>query len=341
MSGAKTDASTETGADSVKPGPVVARLEKAWFAFRPWAPWASLAFGLWNAFGVVRHYEQARWVAWMLAGMWGVFAAIAWIRHRARRKGSSRKTEIVVYLFSWASQSLSQEILFFVLPFWIRSTTWGSRNAPFTVLLLVLAASTLYDPLYMERIAGRTRLLLVHKALVAFAGLAFVVPALVGTHTVRALALAGALAGMATGFAIPGPRRGALVAVGLLAGGLLAAAAAPWIAPVPLRIEHGVFASGVRDKRPLDTLRAVRSGAELWAFTPVFAPAGLDDRVFHVWSRDGREVARVSLPLHGGRKEGFRTWSSSRRATAEPGDVELEVATADGQLVGTMTISVR
>ena len=95
--------------DSVKSGAFVQRLEKAWKAFRPWAPWVSLGFGLWNAFGVVRHYEQARWVAWMLAGLWIVFGALAWIRRRAKAAGETgRRTEIVLYLFSWASQSLSQ-----------------------------------------------------------------------------------------------------------------------------------------------------------------------------------------------------------------------------------------
>lgn len=317
-------------------------MERAWFAFRPYAPWVSLAFGLWNAFGVVRHYEQARWVAWMLAGAWLVFAALAWIRRRARAEGGAgRRTEIVLYLFSWASQSLSQEILFFVLPFWVRSTTWTSRNAPFTVLLLLLAASTLYDPLYMERIAGRTRILLVHKALVAFAGLAFVVPVLAGAHTLQALALAGALAGLATALAVPTRPRIAAPLAGALAGAALAVGLNDWIAPVPLRVDRGVFSSGVVARVPVDTLRTARAGAELWAWTPVFAPAGLDDTVVHLWSRDGREVSRIALALHGGRKEGYRTWSSSRRAPAEPGDVRLDVSTLDGQLVGRLTIPVK
>jgi hypothetical protein len=297
---------------------------------------------LWNAFGVVRHYEQARWVAWMLAGLWVVFGALAWIRRRAQAKGGSgRRTEIVLYLFSWASQSLSQEILFFVLPFWVRSTTWSSHNAPFTVMLLLLAASTLYDPLYMEGIARRTRILLVHKALVAFAGLAFVVPVLMGAHTWEALAIAGGLAGLATAFAVRTRRTIAVPLLGAFAGAVLAVGMNDWIAPVPLRIDHGVFSSGVRERRPVDTLFTARTGSELWAWTPIFAPDGLTDSIVHTWTRDGREVVRIPLLLHGGRKEGFRTWSSSRRATNSPGKVNVDVTTQDGQLIGRMTIPVR
>jgi len=157
----------------------------------------------------------------------------------------------------------------------------------------------------------------------------------------RALALAGGLAGLATAFAVRTRRTIAVPVLGACAGAVLAVGTSDWIAPVPLRIEHGVFSRGVRGKCPVDTLRSAQPGSELWAWTPVFAPSGLTDTVFHVWSRDGRELARIPLPLHGGRKEGFRTWSSSRRAAASAGDVELEVVTAGGQLVGAMTISVR
>lgn len=328
--------------DSAGSGVGVSKLEKAWMGFRPWAPWVSLAFGLWNAFGVVRHYEQARWVAWMLVGLWIVFGLLAWLRRRAHlRGGGSRRTNVVLYLFSWASQSLSQEILFFVLPFWIRSTTWTSRNALFTILLLLLAASTLYDPLYMERIARSTRILLLHKSLVAFAGLAFAVPVLLGAHTLQAIALAGGLAGLASAFAWPSRRRCRTALLGAFLGSALAVGMSGWIAPVPLRIDNGVFTSGIRSKLPVDTLRAALRGDELWAWTPVFAPSGLDDTIVHTWSRDGRDLARVALLLHGGRKEGFRTWSSSRRASLSTGLVVLDVSSAGGQLIGRMTIPVR
>lgn len=318
------------------------RAEWAWTRFRPWAPWVSLAIGLWNAFGVVRHYEQARWVAWMLAGIWIVFGVLAWLRRRLVRKGGSdRRTSVIIYLFSWAAQSLSQEILFFVLPFWIRSTTWNSHNAFFTVFLLILAASTLYDPLYMEHIAARPRLLLIHKALVAFAGLAFVVPAMMGAHTLQALALAGALSGMAAAFLVPARRRIHSCLLGLFVGAAAAVLGSGWFAPVPMRVEAGTFSKGVQGRLPLEPLSTAPQGVELWAWTPIFAPSGLTDTIIHSWSRDGQKVARVPLLLHGGRKEGFRTWSSSKSAASKAGLVRVDVATSGGQLVGRLKIAVK
>lgn len=305
-------------------------------------PWISLAAGLWSAFGFVRRYEQARIVAWLLAGAWLVAFVLASFRWwAAKRRNPSRWLKFGDYALVWTAQNLSQEILFFSIPFWVRSTTWSSRNALFTALLFVLAATTLFDPLYFGKIAARTRLLLIHKALVAFAGLAFVVPALAGAHTAEALAVAGGLAGATAALAVGGRRWIRTSISGGVVGALVAIAASGWIPPVPLRVESGVFARGVHGRIPSDTLSGAATGTELWAWTPVFAPAGLSDTVVHRWYRDDRLVAEVPLVLHGGRKEGFRTWSSSRRAANVPGTVRLDVSTTGGQLVGRMSIPVR
>lgn len=305
-------------------------------------PWISLGAGLWSAFGFVRRYEQARIVAWMLAGAWLVAFVLASLRWwAAKRRNPSWWLRFGDYALVWTAQNLSQEILFFTIPFWVRSTTWSSRNALFTSLLFVLAATTLIDPLYFGKIASRTRLLLLHKAMVAFAGLAFVVPALAGAHTSEALALAGGLAGATAALAADGRRWLRKVVLGGAAGVLAAISASGWIPPVPLRVDSGAFATGVHGRIPSDTLSVASVGTELWAWTPVFAPAGLSDTVVHRWYRDDRLVAEVPLALHGGRKEGFRTWSSSRRAADAPGTVRLDVSTTGGQLVGRMSISVR
>jgi len=316
--------------------------KRLWAKVQPIAPWVSLAIGIWSAFGVVRHYEQARRVAWLLGGIWIAFGALAWLREKTSRDAHAPKwLGPLLFGLAWIAQSMSQEILFFVLPFWIRSTTWSSMNAPFTLLLVVLAGATVFDPVYQGRIAPRTKWLLVHKTLVAFAGLAFVVPVLLGAHTSRALALAGALAGFATGFAVRGRRRILAVPAFALAGAISANICRPWIAPVPLRIESGMFTTGVKDKRPVDTLDQVDHGKELWAYTPVFAPSGMTDTLVHDWTANGQNVASVRLGLQGGRKEGFRTWSSSRWSSAKPGEVQVDVNTSGGQLVGRLTIPVK
>ena len=301
------------------------------------APWISLAMGLWSAFFVVRRYEQARRVAWLLGAAWVVLGLLALVR--AAIPDDRKWKGKVDFGLVWIAQSASQEILFFVVPFWIRSTTWTSRNAPFTAALLLLCATVLVDPVY-QWIVRDLRAAVVHKSLVQFTALAFLVPVFTGTHTLEALALAGALAG---GIATTASRLGrpwVAIPTGIFLGAALATAAAPWIAPVPLRVEGGVFCSGVARRLPTDTLRSCPRGRELWAYTPVFAPAGLSDTLTQSWSRDGRELARVHLPLSGGRAEGYRTWSSSALAGSRPGEVSLETSLGSGQIVGRMTIPV-
>jgi len=302
------------------------------------APWVSLAMGLWSAFFVVRRYEQARRVAWLLGAAWIVLGLLALVR--ATIPDDRKWKGKVEFALMWIGQSASQEILFFVLPFWIRSTTWTSRDGPFTACLLLLCATVVLDPVY-RFILRDIRMAAIHKSLVQFAALAFLVPVFTGAHTLEALALAGALAGGISTTASRFAKPWVAIPCGIFLGAALSAAAAPWIAPVPLRIEGGVFCTKVARKLPVDTLRTLVPGRELWAYTPVFAPAGLRDTLLHSWSRDGKEVALVRLPLQGGRAGGFRTWSSSSLAGSRSGKVSVETLLESGQIVGRMTISVQ
>ena len=77
---------------------------------------------------------------------------------------------------------------------YLGQTVWTSRNGPFTALLLLLCATVVLDPVY-RFILRDIRAAVIHKSLVLFAALAFLVPVFTGAHTLEALALAGAFAG--------------------------------------------------------------------------------------------------------------------------------------------------
>ena len=80
----------------------------------------------------------------------------------------------------------------------------------------------------------------------------------------------------------------------------------------------------------------------LAAYTAVYAPAGLQQRIEHVWWKDGRLLGRIALaPVLGGRTEGFRTYS--RKADLKPpypGRYRVDVVTASGQLIGRLRFTV-
>ena len=58
-------------------------------------------------------------------------------------------------LLRYATQMVHQETLFFIVPFYIITTTWNSGQAVFTGLLGVAALISLIDPLYYKWLAPR------------------------------------------------------------------------------------------------------------------------------------------------------------------------------------------
>ena len=58
-------------------------------------------------------------------------------------------------------------------------------------------------------------------------------------------------------------------------------------------------------------------------------------------SNKGKEVDRIALDIHGGRKEGYRAWSHKQNF---PDDVagrwQVRVLTEDGQIVGVLRFKV-
>lgn len=296
-------------------------------------PWISLGTGVWSAFLQSRTWDEVHWIGWMLAAAWGSAAILGLVESRLPTDHPSRIGSGVRLLLGLVSQNASQEALFFVLPFWIRSTTFLSENGPFTVLLVCLGAATLYDPLYLGAILPHRSRRTLFKALLLFAGLDFLLAALTSRSTIECTAIAGAWSGAVAGLGFSRWKARGLL-WGSLAGLALAWTGRNAIAPVPLYLNHPVLCSGIEDLAPRDTLASVPARSEAWYWTPIFAPPGRTDSVRHEWSRDGEPCASVLLPLQGGRKDGFRTWSSSRLVASRPGDGSIEVRLQDGQLLG-------
>jgi hypothetical protein len=78
------------------------------------------------------------------------------------------------------------------------------------------------------------------------------------------------------------------------------------------------------------------------AHTAVYAPAGLDQPIAHVWRRNGEIVSVIPLsPIRGGRIGGFRTYSRKSDFGVDPsGEWSVEVVTASGQLIGRFRFTV-
>ena len=139
--------------------------------------------------------------------------------------------------------------------------------------------------------------------------------------------------------------RAAAVAVLAVAVGWLARPAVP---PAPVSLVRPTLARAVVDLVPVEpvarvTLEELRAWGGLTAFTPVAAPAALQQAIEHRWRHEGRVVSTVHLamPVQGGRPGGFRTYS--RKTDFAPdarGRWTVDVVTASGQLIGRLRFRV-
>ena len=118
-----------------------------------------------------------------------------------------------------------------------------------------------------------------------------------------------------------------------------------WVPPATLWMTDVAISTQLQDRTPgasLDTVSAeqIRSGG-LYAYTAINAPRGLDERIYHVWTFNGKEVDRIALDIHGGRKEGYRAWTHKQNFPGNPaGKWQVRVLTEDGQLIGVLRFAI-
>lgn len=322
------------------------------FRYRRLVPVASFAMGAGSFFLVERQAALAQWVtALMLLGWVALLFEGLLCRLLARYFGERIPQAAVRF----AAQSLHQETLFFVLPFFLASTTWLSGQALFTGLLIVAAGASTIDPLYMDVIAGRRWLFLGYHGFTLFVALLTAGPIMLSLTTGETVAIASVAMGIC---ALPS-FNDALQANHwwrwLLLAGLSAALGGAawfgrfWIPPATLRATDMAITLqvDVANRTPADDrnhFTADELAADgLYAFSAIAAPRGLQQQVLHVWSHDGEVVDRIPLEVTGGGPQaGYRAWSHKLALGDDPsGRWRVAVITDDGQLIGARRFTVR
>jgi len=260
---------------------------------------------------------------------------------------------LVIAAVDYTIQTLYHGLLLFVLPAYVASTTFSSVNAWFLLLLSGVTLLTTIDPWYRALILSSRWAGYALFTFSLFAALNLALP-LVGLRP--ALALFGSVL-LAVLAMIPMWRRGGALpwaAVWLRAGGFAVLAVAllwalrAWIPPAPLHLARATLARSVRGLEPVEPIAGpiaattLRSWGSLVAYTAVYAPAGLDQPIAHVWRKNGEVVATIPLsPVRGGRAEGFRTYSRKSDFRADPaGRWSVDVVTTSGQLIGRLRFTV-
>ena len=292
------------------------------------------------------HYAWLRYSAFYLLFIWisSLFLAEVVTRQDGLWAGRVRLA------INYANKNCYQQLLFFILPIYAGSTTVRSWNLLFVVALGISAILSTLDIVYDRVLSARRTLAASFFAFNVFAVVNVALPVLFGLSNQHALRVA-AVAAMA-GFVTFAHRVSALTRrmtwAGITVGGVLvfivADATRPLVPPAPLRLSGTEFGTGLDRRRlgitgPLISVSAARGG-RVYVSTAVHAPLGLRDRVELRWYRDGRLLwASSPHDIVGGRREGFRLWSSILLAPqGTPGSLRVDVVTAAGQLIGRASI---
>jgi hypothetical protein len=318
--------------------------------------WLHSAYALALGAGVVafarKGFDHARWLAVSLGIAWLLVVLLFRLFGAGEPRSldaSDAKRRVHFYVMTYALKNLYQGMLFFLLPFYWKSTTLDAPNLWFVVVLGICAVVSTLDIVF-DRVLMRTRWLAsTFHGTTLFGCLNLVIPALFpDTRTLFTLLAAAAVAVVSFWTLHVTPRQlKKKIYIGLFAlslaigvGGAYAVRAA--IPPVPMYLSSSaVGPKQLDDGRLAMEVKALHPSViqELIAVTDVVVPGGKGDRLRHVWKHGGLEVhrsseetSRIAAP------KGVVRLRSSLTEHDLPADLvggwAVDVETEDGQLVG-------
>jgi hypothetical protein len=271
------------------------------------------------------------------------------VEHVSLRPAVRRVAELAVTYFH---KNFYQQLLFFSLPVYWASVTLSSWNLLFIVVVGVSATLSTLDIVYDRHVSKRRELAAPFFALNLFACANVALPVVWSLGNAEAIRLSALLAFLGFATLRYSPRhwlrfsslRSLVLAAALLV--FVAELCRPLIPPAPLRLASSGFGQGLSTRtlalaRPLTALPAEQR-LRVYALTAVFAPLGLNDRVRHRWSVDGRTIYTSPFyEFRGGRADGYRLWTyATVPALAAGARVVVSVETEAGQLIGRIVLDV-
>ncbi len=293
-----------------------------WVAHSLWA----LAQGIAVAVLAEERPDFGAWVFGLLALVW--LSTLFFCRSALAR---SRPASLRVGVASYATRVVYQQTLFFLLPFYARSTTLASPNFSFTLALGALAVLACLDLSFDRWLRRSPAFAATFFFTVAYAALQLLLPlvARVPFTLAQPLALGLALGAALASVGLPRGEARSRRLLGALPVGALAATlslAPRLVPPAPLRISAFGFEE---------------SAASVRATARVAAPVPVPVHVTMAWSRGGealRTSRDVAITAHG---RGFRVWDelAHARLTGSAGELRVEVLTGTGQLLGGGTLA--
>lgn len=329
--------------------------------------WLHSAYALGLGITVVsfaqKGFDHARWLAVSASAAWLLVVFFFRVFGSGRKQSQAHAApnmKLRFFAMTYALKNLYQGMLFFLLPFYWKSTTFDSSNAWFVVLLGSCALLSTLDIVF-DRVVFKFRALAsVFHGVALFGCLVLVVPALFpDTRTLTSLLVATAITVVAFWtihvdvHMLRDRRWLALFAATLCAAIGIAYAGRTALPPVPMYVAHGAVGPIVLpDGRLGMEVRKLDPSVidKLIAITDVVVPGGKGDRLVHVWRHNGYEVHRATEdttrvpPARESPDKGtirLRSQLTDRQLPARlVGSWSVDVETQDGQLVGRVSFTV-
>lgn len=317
-------------------------------------PWAVALFGFVSGVAsfILVEREQERFaqiVSILMLISWGWLA----LENLLQRSVSSWfGFKLPPPVLSFATQLVHQESLFFVVPFFFITTVWNGGQMVFTTLLIIAAFISIIDPIYYRWLAAKRWLYFIFHGVTLFAVLLTALPIIFQLPTPKtyllslAIAIALSLPGIVRALPLNWWKRSLATILGIAVVVAIGVSVRPWIPPATLRLTEVAITDRIDNKNrapqnELDvvTVDQLRSG--LYAYTAIRAPRGLNERIYHVWRRNGRVVDKIALNINGGREAGYRAWTRKMNFPRNPiGRWQIHVVTEADQVIGILRFSV-
>lgn len=301
----------------------------------------ALLFGLVVMWLGARNFTYMRLVVFHITFIWLTSLFLPAVVNRSWLSPESQ--ERVRLLINYFNKNFYQQLLFFIVPIYYASTTFGSRNTVFLLLLALSAVLSTLDIVYDRYVSTRWALTTLFFVFNLFVSINVLLPVLWSISNYRALWISAVLA--LGGFASMLYRLSGLrgTSAKLLLGGaallLLAIIEvfAPFIPPAPLCLASAEFGRSIQSLQITTPLASIPSGqGKIIALTAIKAPMGLEEKVRHRWYLDGR-LLYVSnyYSVTGGRRDGYRIWTQiTWKDTLKGRFLVVDVETQGGQLIG-------